>query len=161
VALDSGLYVRKDLSGACALKAGSEILSLNGRSATSIIHTFSTRIPTDGAIQTGKKYFINQYHWPAYKGFDLYYALYIERPSTFLVKYKEYGTAQVKTVKLNGITYEEKSKVLQQRFGEHWPFPPPAPSYRIDSVHNMGVLSIPRSWRGEGNRVDGLTACKR
>jgi C-terminal processing protease CtpA/Prc len=56
----------------------------------------------------------------------------------------------VKTVKLNGITYEEKSKVLQQRFGEHWPFPPPAPSYRIDSVHNMGVLSIPRSWRGEG-----------
>jgi hypothetical protein len=150
VALDNGLYVRKDLSGAGALKAGSEILSLNGRSATSIIHTFSTRIPTDGAIQTGKKYFINQYHWPAYKGFDLYYALYIERPSTFLVKYKEYGTAQVKTVKLNGITYEEKSKVLQQRFGEHWPFPPPAPSYRIDSVHNMGVLSIPRSWRGEG-----------
>jgi hypothetical protein len=155
VALDKGLYVRKDLSEQGTIRAGSEILSINGRSATSIIQTFLSCIPSDGNIQTGKKYFINQYHWPAYKGFDLYYALYIERPSAFWVKYKEYGTGQVKTVKLNGITQEEKSKVLQQRFAEHWPFPPPAPSYRIDSVHNAGILSIPRSWRQEGEpRLD-------
>lgn len=149
-ALTKGLFVWRDLSFRGSIPLGSQILAINGRSARAIRQAIMPHIPADGRIKTSQKYFLHHYHRPTYQGFDLYYALYVERAASYHVRYQEYGTNAVKDITLPGITYAQKTAALLHRYQETWPFPPPAPSYELDAGNNLAILRIPRSWRLEG-----------
>jgi len=150
--LGGRLYVWHDVSSIGSIPAGSELLSINGHSSDEILSKILPRIPSDGFIETSKPHLINNHKSPTYQGFDLYYALHIERPTRFSVRYRDAQTHDEVEVALEGLSHEEKTKRSRERYDDVYSRATPGPSVRFFDEYKTAFLSIPRSFTREGDR---------
>ena len=79
--VESRAYIVKDLSSA-GIPAGSEILSIDGRTSADIISSLLQNLSADGSNESKKYYIINQW-------FNGVYYYYIDNPETFNVEFRE------------------------------------------------------------------------
>ncbi len=150
-AVDGRIYVWSDLSNAAAIPRGSQILSINGRSTREILQLINPRVPTDGFIETRKAHLLNRLARPTYQGFDLYYSLYVERPTDFHVRYRDAHTGAEIEVSLPGVTYSQKRTRLMESEGETPGNSLLPPQFEIHEERNAALLSLPRSHHRDGD----------
>jgi hypothetical protein len=151
-ALGRRLYVWRDLSSS-GIARGSEVLALNGRAAADVMARVWPAIPTDGFIETRQPHLLNVLDRPDFEGFDLYYALQVERPRRFRVTVRDARTGQVRTVDAAGITHAEKLEAIARVSGRPVG-PPDAPGYELRPADDIAVLRIPRAYAVRDGEFD-------
>lgn len=108
-------------------------------------------IATDGFIETRKKRLAERYFFFEFHGFDLYYHLHVDRSSSFNLEYLPFGSDTSKSSNVQGISIENRKKILRDRFGVEegtW-FKEPSPTFELSEDENYRVLTISRSFNNE------------
>lgn len=149
--INNELFVRNDCSGKKSIPEGSKIISINGKDTSEILALMSEGIATDGHIESRKKRLIERYLFYDIHGFDLYYHLHVDRSTSFEVTYQPYKEIGRKTIKLNGISIEERKKMLKDRYDrkeDAW-WKEPSPQFKLYEDENYGLLTISRSFFDE------------
>ena len=127
---------------------GSEILSINGKSADEILEHLLPRIAADGHIETRKIGLMERYHFRLFQGFDLYYHLHLDRSDIFKIAYGDYNTGKSKATAVKGLTFDDREKILWERYNKDeqaW-FKTPSPKFEINQKEKYATLTIPRSF---------------
>jgi Peptidase family S41 len=146
-------YLFNDCSS-FSIPNGSRILSINGKSDTSILNAMLPGIAADGYIETRKIKLLQRYFFYAFQGFDLYYHLFVDRSDTFKIDYVTFGTNEKKTIIVKGMSSEDRKKILLNRYHideEIW-FKTPSPKFEFDSDSDFAVLTVSRSFYN--NQID-------
>ena len=86
--LDRRFYIIKTAQTNSPIPAGSEIISINGRSVEDILSTLLPTIPSDGYIQTFKIRHLEDYSMTEEDNlFDLNYPIFIEDTATYRIEF--------------------------------------------------------------------------
>lgn len=146
--LDDKIFALHDVGEGKKITDGSEIVSINGNSASQIIQLMKQGIATDGYIDTRKDRLIERYFFESFHGFDLYYYLHVDRDSTFNIRYRKINSQEELSTTKNGIRIEERNKLLEEVYRmdvRSW-FKKPSPTFSIDAENDFAVLTISRSF---------------
>src|SRR4051794_2920664 len=107
------MYVCKSL--ASELKAGTEILAINGTPATTIIQKLTSYIQRDGYIQTFLYRHLEDYSPTQNENlFDLYYSFFYTLPEQFIVEIKPTKDKSLK-VTCKSLNYDEYTAFYNKR----------------------------------------------
>jgi hypothetical protein len=141
------LYILNDCSKS-SISNGSELLTINGKSAKEILGRIRPGIAADGYIQTRRIKLIERTFYNSFHGFDLYYYLHVDRGESFKVEYVDYQTKKPRTNVVEGIRLEERRAIQLSRYGIDelsW-FKQPSPTFEVDKSNNLAVLTVSRSF---------------
>ncbi|NEU07476.1 hypothetical protein GZH53_04030 [Flavihumibacter sp. R14] len=145
--LEDKFYILNDCSN-FSIPNGSRILSINGKSDKEIFNTIIQGIASDGYIQTRKLRLMERYFNYLFHGFNLYYHLHVDRGNTFKIEYIEYGTNKEKAIKVNGISIDERQKLLLKKYSvdeQIW-FKTSSPKFEINKQNDFASLTVSRSF---------------
>lgn len=149
--LHNKLFVLHDIGKGKRIPNGSEVISINGKPTREIIQSIKEGIATDGWIETRKDRLIERYFFESFHGFDLYYYLHVDRSRIFKIRYKKFDSQKEVTITKEGISAEQRNKLLKEVHGvdvRRW-FKNPSPVYEINEEKNLAVLTISRSFYNE------------
>lgn len=105
------LYVRESLRKDLQLPKGTEILEINGNTPLQIKRAVWPYMPADGYIETQKQAVLNG-------SFSWFYALFVEEPKTFRIKYKT-DDGNVHEVTTRGLKESFRKLGFAMRAHEH------------------------------------------
>jgi len=145
--LEDKIYILNDCSNSSIL-SGSQILTINGKSDREIFDAIIQGIASDGYIQTRKQRLMERYFFHLFQGFDLYYHLHVDRGDVFRIEYLEFATSKRKTVTVEGISIDERQKILLKKYSvdeQDW-FKTPSPKIEIDKQNDFALLTVSRSF---------------
>ncbi|HEX6573708.1 MAG TPA: S41 family peptidase [Gemmatimonadaceae bacterium] len=101
---DNRLIVRSnDSPDDASIRPGAEVVTINGRSAESIIRALAPKVPRDGFIETGRRRRIGS-------NFPQLYWLFIEQPQSFTIVTRD-ANGQRKETKLGGILERDRASI--------------------------------------------------
>ncbi|WP_422081928.1 S41 family peptidase [Ulvibacterium sp.] len=142
------LFVLKNCSAKERIPDGSKIISINNVPTSEILKDMMEGIATDGYIETRKRRLAERYFFYEFHGFDLYYHLHVDRSTSFKLDYLPIGSDTKKSTEVDGISIENRKKILKARYGLEegsW-FKEPSPKFELFEDENYGVLTISRSF---------------
>ncbi|NAS12155.1 S41 family peptidase [Poritiphilus flavus] len=145
------LFILKNCSAKEHIPEGSKIISINNIPTSRILKDIMEGIATDGYIETRKRRLAERYLFYKFHGFDLYYHLNIDRSSSFEIEYLPIERDRKKSTRVQGISIEDRKKILKSRYGldeRSW-FNEPSPKFELFEDENYGVLTISRSFYNE------------
>ncbi|MEM7379803.1 MAG: S41 family peptidase [Bacteroidota bacterium] len=145
------LFVLNNCSTIKNIPDGSKIISINGLPTSKILNEMMGGIATDGHIETRKRRLAERYFFYRFHGFDLYYHLHVDRGSSFEIEYLPFECDANKSTKVEGISFEDRKKILKERYGleEGTWFKEPSPEFELFEKENYAVLTISRSFYNE------------
>ena len=124
------LYVLQDLRSVPVLEPGTEICSINQRSAAEVVEELLATFAADGHNRTGKVQELN-------RDFGHFYAARIGNPGRFEVRYREPGAAVEEVAVLTAVRPWERAP----RRVDRGP-PRPTVSSSIDADRDLAVLTV-------------------
>jgi len=145
---NEGIFLFDDCSAGAPIPNGSRLLTINGRTAEDVLAQILTGIPSDGLIETRKRRLADQYNNTLIKGFDLYYYLYVDRSEVFEIGYQEYATGEIRQIRKEGMTLENRRNALQALHGKDqrsW-YSTPSPRFQLNEELNYALLTLSRSF---------------
>lgn len=135
-------FVWQDLTSA-GIPRGSELLSINGRRMTEVVAAIWPSISSDGYIETRKSHLLNVTGFPEWDGFDIYFAIHVERPAHFRVCFRAPG-ASMATTTLSGLSRNDKSARLAALAATDVLS---TPGYEVLPLEGSAVLKLPRLFK--------------
>ncbi|QMW00507.1 S41 family peptidase [Spirosoma foliorum] len=110
-------YILKSAFSPSPIKAGSELISINGRSMEEMLNLLLPAIPADGYIQTFKIRHLEDYSTTQEENlFDIIYPLFIEEATSCRLEYIPVDEPSTKqTVVVAGLTRDEYRKFYKER----------------------------------------------
>jgi len=115
--IDRRFYVLKTAQANAPIPAGSEILSINGRTVEEILNTLLPAIPSDGYIQTFNIRHLEDYSMTEEDNlFDLNYPIFIEDTATYRIEFinKDDKSAK-KTTTVAGLDFKSYKNFFYSR----------------------------------------------
>ena len=111
------MFITQNAS-AQSLAPGTEILSLNGTSVSTILDTLITVVKADGS-NDGKRLSDLQLSGVGdYEAFDVYYPLFFPVPDhTFNIAVRDPTTQAISTITVSALTRSGRAVILEQRYG--------------------------------------------
>ena len=129
--LDGKLFVLRNLSTNKELSAGSEVLTINGMSATDLINDLRNKQNADGYGVNFKDRIIERdFRWK--------FATFISQPDSFKIELKDYKTAEQKRFTIAALSNDSIAQRLRQL---NLPNAKPLDFY-VDSKNNVAVLKL-------------------
>lgn len=129
--LHDKLFVLRNLSNNPALPVGSELLTINGMSATDLIDNFRNKQNADGYGVNFKDRIIERdFRWK--------FATFINQPDSFNIEFKDYKTAEQKRLTIAAFSNDSAFQRLRQL---NLPNEKPL-DFSVDTKSNIAVLKL-------------------
>jgi len=127
--IENRLYLIDNLSQS-DIPVGSEIVSIDGRSAEEILKIMLANLSADGENQTKKHYIINRW-------FNAVYFYYVDNPTSFEVVYKSDSNATPRLITVDAIADETMHMSTMIPYTEEWDS-----SFSKEIIDDYAVLTI-------------------
>lgn len=137
------IFLTHNLMRGQEMPRGSELLEINGLAVSEITNLFLGLVPCDGFNHDACRY--REIQRPAF--FDVNMAVWFTLPSKLFLKFRPYGSDEVKTIKTWPITMAQRKKLYEKRYG-----PPPTAAdewqLEIDTATKTAYLKLGsfRTW---------------
>lgn len=129
--LDHKIFVVRNLSKSDELPLGSELLTINGMSATDLIDNFRNKQNADGYGVNFKDRIIERdFRWK--------FATFINQPDSFNIEFKDYKTEEQKRLTIAALLNDSASERLRQlNLRNEKPL-----DFSVDTKNNVAVLKL-------------------
>lgn len=144
--IDRRMYVLSGYKLPKEMPAGSEILSINGRSVEELLNVLLPTIPSDGYIQTFNLRHLEDFSMTQNENlFDLNYPIFVEDVDTFRMEYvAPQNPKEIQTIILKGISFDQYQQFYRGR--REWKAPLQF-RYLHDNVAYMRIYSFHQGHR--------------
>lgn len=138
------MVLYNETPGNTTIKPGMEILSINGHSASAVIHTVMKTLSGDGYIETGKLSRTG-------RGFDSYYWLFVDQAETFEITAKT-QTGETVNATLEGVKGSDRSdnrnqNLVNREILKHSPLPGrQSDIVTLNFSHNNDIAHLQVRW---------------
>lgn len=115
------MFITKNASDNVAIKAGAEILSINGFPASEILDSLYTVAKTDGSNVQAKDNVLEltAFGERDHNFFDFYFPLFFPmKDTTFDVRVQNFGSDEIITHKQQALSKTERKKIVTSRYGK-------------------------------------------
>lgn len=153
--LGNRLFVDRNASEEPALKAGLEILSINGISTQALLAELSTYIAADGKNDAKRIERLTVNGVEKFSLFDIFFPLVFGSTDTFQLQLKDHSTGQEQEVNVKAISKTKRDQLLKERypdfgnsFADLWQLDYPDAKTAYLKAGSFAVFNTDFDWKG-------------